>query len=1048
MAAATFIENDYGTPVAKELVYNAWWFELVMVILVVNFVGNIARYKLYKRQKWPLLVFHIAFLFIFLGGAITRYISFEGSMHIREGEMENRIISDATFFKVQIASNSNVQNYTDKKTNFIPNNSPAFLSMLKPRFSADYTFQGDKINMRLIDFIPRAQDSLIANSNEPMVLHMVSNENGARRNVYIPSGTSKTIQGVEVGFNKETPDGVAITSENDQMFITSALPARYMVMATRETDTIKALNTKEPLRLRALYNMEMGPLFVIPEYPQKGHIERFEGDPKKDAYAPDLVVMAIKSQNKQDTVAFYGGKGLTGYQAIVPFKDYKISMGYGSRFYYTPFYIHLDKFELDKYPGSNSPSSFASQVVVKDAGEQMPYRIFMNNILHYRGFRFFQSSYDPDEKGTVLSVNHDQTGTMLTYIGYAMLFSGMFFTLFWKGTRFSILKQQLKSIASKKELAILLILLSAVQFASAQDNHNHEKPNNPRPTDSTGESFAKTVSIDKKHATLFGYLPVQNIEGRIEPINTLALEVIRKLYRKDGFYNLDANQFFLSISSRPLDWVYIPFIKVNKRGGNELLQLTKANADGYTSIMNLLQIDTTGEAHFLLEQQYNTSFAKKAADQDNYDKEVIELNDKMQAAQMLLNGSYLRIIPVAGDKNNTWTALNFMEAPKTKEQQLVLAYFSAIQNAQQSNDWSKADEVLQQIEQYQVRIGGNIMPSQAKINWEVRFNNWNMFFKLMIFYAMAGTLLLIISFISLFNKAKAVRYTIDVLISLLMAAAVLQAFGLGVRWYISGHAPWSNGYEAVMFISLIGLTSGLLLYKNSNSFIPAAGALIAVILMGFAHGGAQMNPQITQLVPVLKSYWLMIHVAIITGSYGFFGLSALLGMMVLLLHIANNKQRRPFIDQSLRELTIVNELSMTIGIFMLTIGTFLGGMWANESWGRYWSWDPKETWAFISVIVYAFVLHVRLIPGLGSKFLFNFLALISFSTVIMTYFGVNYYLSGLHSYAKGDPMPIPSWIYITIAIITTVSVTALIRYKQLNKTLQATGAAPLEPLDA
>ncbi|WP_222597310.1 c-type cytochrome biogenesis protein CcsB [Chitinophaga pinensis] len=276
---------------------------------------------------------------------------------------------------------------------------------------------------------------------------------------------------------------------------------------------------------------------------------------------------------------------------------------------------------------------------------------------------------------------------------------------------------------------------------------------------------------------------------------------------------------------------------------------------------------------------------------------------------------------------------------------------------------------------------------------------------------------------------------------MLVIAALLQIAGLVVQWYISGHAPWSNGYEAVMFISLIGLVSGLLLYRNSNSYIPAAGALIAVILMGFAHGGAQMNPQITPLVPVLKSYWLMIHVAIITASYGFLGLSALLGMFVLLLHIVNNPARRGFIEKSLRELTIVNELSMIIGIFMLTCGTFLGGMWANESWGRYWSWDPKETWAFISVIVYAFVLHARLIPGMQSKFLFNFLSVVSFSTVIMTYFGVNYYLSGLHSYAKGDPMPIPAWIYTTLTVVAIVSLAALFRYKRLSKALGRAQAA-------
>ena len=290
-------------------------------------------------------------------------------------------------------------------------------------------------------------------------------------------------------------------------------------------------------------------------------------------------------------------------------------------------------------------------------------------------------------------------------------------------------------------------------------------------------------------------------------------------------------------------------------------------------------------------------------------------------------------------------------------------------------------------------------------------------------------MLLALAFGRLFKDSKALSRTVNFILALISIAAFLQMFGLGVRWYISGHEPWSNWYDAVMFISWIGVMSGLLLYRNSNAFIPAAGCLIAVILMGFAHGGSQMNPQITPLVPVLKSYWLMIHVAIITSSYGFFGLSALLGTVVLLLYIIDHKKISAKVKASVVELSIVNEMSLTVGIFLLTVGTFLGGIWAYESWGRYWSWDPKETWAFISVIVYAFVLHLRLIPGLRGKYLFNLLSLLAFSVIIMTYFGVNYYLTGLHSYAQGDPVPIPGWVYITVTIVALMAIVSYKRYK-------------------
>ncbi|PSL28148.1 cytochrome c-type biogenesis protein CcsB [Chitinophaga ginsengisoli] len=1013
MGWATFIENDFGTPAAKELVYNSWWFELVMILLVANFLGNIVRYKLYKRNKWPLLVFHMAFLFIFLGGAVTRYLSFEGTMHIREGQMENKIISEATFFKVQISRGSQVQQYPLKKTAFLPANTPSLLRLFQRPFTATYNFYGEEVTTRMLHFIPRAQDSLLPDASASMVLHLVTIEDGSRKNIYIPTGETRSLQGVDVGFEKAVPDGIEISVDSGRLYVRSALAARYRVMATGQTDSISMVNGKEAFQLRALYNFSTGLLVVVPELPRRGRLVYYEGDLKRNASDPDLAIMEIATGGGRDTVSFYGGRGYTGFQTSVRLKDMQVDLGYGSRYYYTPFHLHLDLFRLGKYPGSNAPSSFSSQVTVNDAGNLTPYNIYMNHTLDYGGFRFFQSSYDVDEKGTILSVNHDVTGTSLTYIGYVMLFAGMFFTLFWKGTRFQILRQQLNTASSKKIITVLAICLLCGMSGYAQ-----QVPGNVP---------------DKEHATAFGYMPVQNIDGRIEPANTLALEILRKLYRHDSYYTFDANQFLLAVTTDPAEWLNVPLIKVNDRGGKALLSRTKANAEGLTTIMHLLTVDTAGDAHFLLEQEYNSAFARRAAEQDNYDKEVIELNDKMQVVQMLLNRRYLRILPVRGDSNNTWTSVSLMQAPQNRGEELVVAYFQAVQHARSNGKWQKPDQLLQQLTSLQRSEGAAVMPAQTKLNWEVRFNSWNLFFKLMLLYAVIGSLLLLMAFVAMFNSSKVLQYIIRTLITILVLAALLQTFGLVIRWYISGHAPWSNGYEAVMFISLIGLVSGLLLYRNSNAYIPAAGALIAVILMGFAHGGAQMNPQITPLVPVLKSYWLMIHVAIITASYGFLGLSALLGLFVLLLHIVNNPARRCFIENSLRELTIVNELSMIIGIFMLTCGTFLGGMWANESWGRYWSWDPKETWAFISVIVYAFVLHLRLIPGMQSKFLFNFLSVVSFSTVIMTYFGVNYYLSGLHSYAKGDPMPIPAWIYISLVTVAVVSLAALLRYRKLGR---------------
>jgi len=1067
MAVATFVENDYGTPVAKALIYNAWWFELVMTILVLNFIGNIARYRLYDRKKLPLLVFHLAFIIIFIGGAITRYISFEGSMSIREGESSDEIISDKTFFKFQAGNDNESLAYNDLPVTLLPEKVPFYLKPFRKKFKEEYDFHGQRIKLAQVGFYARAQDSLVIDASGPATLHLVVTEEGKRVNKYIPSGKVQLIQNLLISFNKATAGALNISQTNGRLQISSPFEGKYMIMATQEQKDVKGENQIQDFKLRSLYTFG-GLAFVIPEAPVNGKILHFEGDKTKHENDPDLVQLAISTNNITDTVSFYGGRGMTNFQHQVEVGGLRMSMAYGSKIYKSPFTLKLTDFKMEKYPGSNSPSSYSSDVMIQDNGEETPFKIYMNHVLDHSGYRFFQASFHPDEKGTVLSVNHDYWGTNITYIGYTLLFLGMFVTLFWKGTRFQKLNEQLKSMSKKAKILLLVGMLLVGNAAQAQkidmhgtdgqqnhdhshdDGHDHDHEElNPtialpqsdhNHADQTrkmlnavqvnGKDFASNVRIDQKHAALFGRLLVQNIDGRIEPTNTLALEILRRVHGKEKFYNLDANQFLLSVSIDPLKWVNVPLINIGSKGGKNILAKLKADENGYTSMVNLITMGADGSAEFILANDYKTAFAKKPADQGTYDKFVLELNDKLYAMQQLLDGQYLRVLPLAGNDNNQWVAMPFNPVNNQALSNPVAMYFASILAAQQSNDWSGVDSKLNHISKLQLKHGKEIVPSEAKIDWEIRYNSWNIFLKLMIVYSLLGTVILVLAFWKLFKQSKLLDRTITVVLILIATTAALQCMGLGVRWYISGHEPWSNGYEAVLFISWIGVLSGLMMYRNSNAFIPAAGCLVAVILMGFAHGGSQMNPQITPLVPVLKSYWLMIHVAIITASYGFFGLSALLGTVSLVLYTINRKSIASKVRSSVIELTTVNEMSLTIGLFLLTIGTFLGGIWANESWGRYWSWDPKETWAFISVIIYAFVMHIRLIPDLRSQYLFNLLSLIGFASVIMTYFGVNYYLTGLHSYAQGDPVPIPDWVYLTISLVALLAVVSYGKYKK------------------
>jgi cytochrome c-type biogenesis protein CcsB len=253
-------------------------------------------------------------------------------------------------------------------------------------------------------------------------------------------------------------------------------------------------------------------------------------------------------------------------------------------------------------------------------------------------------------------------------------------------------------------------------------------------------------------------------------------------------------------------------------------------------------------------------------------------------------------------------------------------------------------------------------------------------------------------------------------------AFLAQTVGLGLRWYIAGHAPWSNGYESMIYVGWGAMLAGFIFMRKAPIVISVAALLTAVILLT-AHM-SWLNPEITNLVPVLKSYWLTFHVATITASYSFLALGCLIGFLNLLIIIFRNKSNVERVNLILKELTLIIELSLSIGLILLVIGNFLGGIWANESWGRYWGWDPKETWSLVTIIVYSFILHMRLIPGLRSTFSFNFLAMFGFASVLMTYFGVNYYLSGLHSYASGDPVPVPTFVYYTVGILILVSIPA------------------------
>ncbi|WP_312418802.1 cytochrome c biogenesis protein CcsA [Epilithonimonas sp.] len=1043
MAVATFVENDYGTPTAKALIYEAKWFEVIMFLLILNFIGNIGRYRLWRREKWPVLVFHLAFILIFIGGAITRYISFEGTMHIREGETSNEIVTDKHFFKIKIEEKGDQQNYHDV---------PYLMSPLHHNFQATYDFLGkEKIVVKALDYIQRKKDSLVV-GNGKEYLHLVSTgDMGGRQNIYLAEGEVQNINGTLVSYNRTSIDGaVEFQKKDGQLYIKTPTDAAYMTMATQATGTTKK-DEFQPLALRSLYTIDQLRL-VIPEGTKKGKLVAYEGDKQKDKDVPDMLKVEVAGPKTKQVVDLIVEKGNPNNYKQIHLDGLDIMLGFGPKIYSTqPFALKLEKFVMETYPGSSSPSAYESHVKIVDEGKETPYKIYMNHVLNYKGYRFFQASFDPDRKGTVLSVNHDFWGTLISYIGYAFLFVGMFVTMFWKGSRFWNLNKMLKQVSAKKAATLILILLSFGLNAQeidmhgkdgSHEGHSHSEANvpasqNKNPAVIDADAMVKNIEINKEHADKFGYLLVQNYEGRIVPANTQALDILHKLTSRSKFQNLDANQWFLAATIDPMFWAQVNIIKIETAGkvGKDLRAKTKATDEGFTSLIKLFPADKNGNLRFVLEDDFNEAFRKKASERTRYDEAVIKLNDKVQVLNGIMSYQYFRTVPVKNDSNHTWNSVMTPNFEADENAQAVLGpYLSSVLMATQGGSWAKADAELQKVEEYQQKWGKNVVPSETKVKLEVLMNTLDINFKLLIFYTIIGGLLLILGFVELFRPSKIFHKVIKALIYIGAIGYIFHFLGLVGRWYISGHAPWSNGYEAIIFISWVGISAGFALYRNSNTLIPAAGFLVAVIMMGFAHGGSALDPQITPLVPVLKSYWLVVHVAIITSSYGFFSLSMLIAMISLIFYVIANKETfKKHNDTTLKELVIVSEMSLNIGLLALTIGNYLGGIWANESWGRYWSWDPKETWAFISIMIYAFVIHMRLVPGLRGRYTFHVVTMFAFCSMVMTYFGVNYYLSGLHSYAKGDPIPLPLWVYISLGYMVALSVAAWFKYKKLNE---------------
>lgn len=655
----------------------------------------------------------------------------------------------------------------------------------------------------------------------------------------------------------------------------------------------------------------------------------------------------------------------------------------GTKRHNLPFSLKLEKFTLVRYPGSSSPSSYESLLSIHVDGKFEEKLISMNNVLDIKGYRLFQSSYDKDEKGTILSANKDVLGRTITYIGYFFLVVGFVLSFINKKSRFRQLIVMLKQL--KINSIMLLFVLSAAglpSFVTAQES---------------GENIFEIIqknNIDKEHARLFGSLPMQSTDGRIKPINTFSSEVLRKLHHSDKIGELNSDQFLLSLLALPDMWMHVPFIRYK----NTDISFNYDISEDQCAYHELF--DTNG--HYKLQEDLEKAFSKPLSGRNKFDKDLIKLDEQINILHQLMGHKMVKIFPDRNDENHTWYAsgdnLSSL-VPETSSfiKQIMNQYYNDVREGMRSGNWEDANSDLSTILEYQTDNNKSIKITADEIKAELLYNDLNIFQTCKKIYLILGGILLVLSFVNIFRKSKAIDYFIKALVILVILGVVYHLAGIVMRWYISGYAPWSNAYETMIYVSAITVIAGLIFARQSQITVSLATLFAGVIL--FVSGLNWMNPQISPLVPVLKSPWLMIHVAVIVAAYGFFGISFLLGSTNLVLLRVNKNKDNSLLKNRIQELCIINEMSLWAGLALMTIGTFLGAIWANESWGRYWGWDPKETWALVTVVVYAIVTHLRLVKRWDNPYIFNLLSVIAFACVLMTYFGVNYYLSGMHSYA-------------------------------------------------
>lgn len=636
-----------------------------------------------------------------------------------------------------------------------------------------------------------------------------------------------------------------------------------------------------------------------------------------------------------------------------------------------PFSLCLKKFEAKMHDGTNAVADYSSKFTVTDGDDKSEGEVSMNNIYSHRSYRLYQSSYDEDGKGSVLAINADPYGIPVTYTGYALLFISLVWMLFDPKGGY---RKLLKSPLLKKGALMTALILS---MGNIQTLHAESATGN-----------LQNAVLPKETAEKFGELHIL-YNDRICPVQTFALDFCKKIYGARSYQGLTAEQVLSGWVFYGNTWASEPFIKI-KSGEMK----TAMNLPDYASLNTFFNREMGGYTIGQYVQEYYNG------QQDKFHQQAADIDGKIQIIMELREGISLKVLPYTFTKNvkatkdhpfikagtTTWFS-PVDKLPQAVEQQHALYIrnvFSLLNGDVKAGNTSRVNEFFVKMKKYQEVSSGNSLPTATQYKAE-RINNAFPFATILF---MAN---LTLGFIALFytiyrmtkkREIKALNIALPILLGISFLALT---FGLALRWIISGNIPMSNGYESMLTVAWFVMLISILMQLRIR-IVMVFGFLISGFFLLVSHIN-QMDPAIGQMMPVLNSPLLSIHVSIIMMSYALLSLTFICGIMGICLRSHGE------------ELQALSRIFLYPALTTMGFGIFIGAIWANVSWGNYWSWDSKETWALITFMIYAVVVHTQSLPVFRKPLVYHIYITLAFMSIAMTYFGVNYFLTGMHSYA-------------------------------------------------